>query len=542
MDFQHLGSIEITGIQFKDTVASTVPFFQTTNATPNIHDNVWAGNSSVSGLTCYQDAIVCGGSGPSSGAGDNAFFQGYEGNIYRNFFHNIRRAVLLNPAANSTQVENNTVSASCGSGLYLGACIEIAGSFSEGLGVSGCKISGNCIETSYYPFAIKGAYFVGNEISGNGFWDPTAATIAYIYLDVNSTDNVIIDAFSANDALPTPSVPLLYDLSSNHTTVISPTGDSLTDVRGNSVLTTAVYVNSNAIGPLAYDKYGHAAGWQTQIYTGTYIAMQPYMVAANLVSDAAVTSGSSIITSATAAWTSAVINSPVYVGAALMGNTARVVWAFTPSTAWAWQPSYAYSTGDVARPTSANGHLYQASTGGTTSSSQPTWPTGGGTVTDGGVTWQDLSSATAVLTSHTSSTTASSQNCNWWNPAGAVQSGPLFTQNHIISQGNAPTVAVQAAAGSAASGTITGHDMAMKLSLTTGTSSVSSGELAIITYNITWGGGTPHVSLTPTNSAAAAMVNTAQTYLVASGSTIQLWANNTPGTAVTATFDINTMG
>lgn len=41
-------------------------------------------------------------------------------------------------------------------------------------------------------------------------------------------------------------------------------------------------------------------------------------------------------------------------------------------------------------------HLYQATVAGTTGSVEPTWPTTGGTVVDGGVTWQDLGVFAAV--------------------------------------------------------------------------------------------------------------------------------------------------
>ncbi len=57
----------------------------------------------------------------------------------------------------------------------------------------------------------------------------------------------------------------------------------------------------------------------------------------------------------------------------------------------AWSGSTAYGLGDVVVPTSPNGHSYRVVTAGTSSGSEPTWPTGGGSVTDGGVTWQDYS-------------------------------------------------------------------------------------------------------------------------------------------------------
>ena len=59
MDFQHSGSIEIEHIQFDDTVGSAVPFFQTTNAEPNLHDLTF--HTSVADASQFQDAIYMGG-------------------------------------------------------------------------------------------------------------------------------------------------------------------------------------------------------------------------------------------------------------------------------------------------------------------------------------------------------------------------------------------------------------------------------------------------------------------------------------------------
>lgn len=62
----------------------------------------------------------------------------------------------------------------------------------------------------------------------------------------------------------------------------------------------------------------------------------------------------------------------------------------TVANSWTqqWTLSTAYTLNQIVRPTSGNGFIYQAVVAGTSSGTQPTWPTTIGlTVTDGGVTW-----------------------------------------------------------------------------------------------------------------------------------------------------------
>ncbi len=62
---------------------------------------------------------------------------------------------------------------------------------------------------------------------------------------------------------------------------------------------------------------------------------------------------------------------------------------FSPSYS-AWSSSTSYSEGDIVIPSTRNGHRYRATNGGTSASSEPTWPTAfGDTVVDNNITWEE---------------------------------------------------------------------------------------------------------------------------------------------------------
>lgn len=62
----------------------------------------------------------------------------------------------------------------------------------------------------------------------------------------------------------------------------------------------------------------------------------------------------------------------------------------------AWVTLIAYALGAWARKVTTNGHVYQVTVAGTSGASEPIWPTDGGTVVDGTVTWKDMGLFAAV--------------------------------------------------------------------------------------------------------------------------------------------------
>ena len=61
-----------------------------------------------------------------------------------------------------------------------------------------------------------------------------------------------------------------------------------------------------------------------------------------------------------------------------------------------WRPNEQYTTNEFVRPPKATGYSYQATTGGTSSATQPKWPITG-TVADGSVIWTTNAASTNGL-------------------------------------------------------------------------------------------------------------------------------------------------
>lgn len=78
----------------------------------------------------------------------------------------------------------------------------------------------------------------------------------------------------------------------------------------------------------------------------------------------------------------------------------------------------AYTVGQIVRPATGNGYLYQCSTAGTTGSTIPTYPSGvGQTVTDGTVTWTCVGRGIMVL---------SGGNAQWTSATITARYGVLY--------------------------------------------------------------------------------------------------------------------
>ena len=153
------------------------------------------------------------------------------------------------------------------------------------------------------------------------------------------------------------------------------------------------------------------------------------------------------------------------------------LWAPTPLTnplgtiarvninVWSWHASQYYSLGSLVAPSSPNGHGYRCIVAGTSGATEPTWPPNGGTVVDGGVTWQDAGAQSllpdSIFRSHDDLIfTLPEQNESTTPPPAGSRPTFLGTQSFSFSGGaGTPPFAVgntiTATAGSGASGVIT---------------------------------------------------------------------------------------
>jgi hypothetical protein len=99
---------------------------------------------------------------------------------------------------------------------------------------------------------------------------------------------------------------------------------------------------------------------------------------------------SSYIYSAAHDYKNDITNEVTGTGYTAAGVTVTCTAPYTAANSWGVSRanSTAYVVGQVVRPATGNGFVYQALTAGTSGGSIPTYPTTiGGTVTDGGVTW-----------------------------------------------------------------------------------------------------------------------------------------------------------
>jgi hypothetical protein len=192
IDTRGSGYLEISGISFKDTGSDSVPFIHSTNTTLHVHDCSFT--SSQTGTANVQDAIVLGGNNPAHvyTADSDAVFSGYGTTIERNFFAQIRHAVVGNTYVNGVQVVNNTVGQGSGSSTAGDAPFIFIGHGAGSSANAGDVVFGNLIEMTGYYYGVRLDQYDENfTMWGNNAYDGGSNSTATYYLGTGSTTQIM---------------------------------------------------------------------------------------------------------------------------------------------------------------------------------------------------------------------------------------------------------------------------------------------------------------------------------------------------------------
>lgn len=147
---------------------------------------------------------------------------------------------------------------------------------------------------------------------------------------------------------------------------------------------------------------------------------------------AMLTTSSNTIDKGTDDYVNDVTNEVVGTGYTAGGATVTGSVSVVPANSWAVARanSTAYALGDVVRPATGNGFLYQAIAAGTSGGSIPTYPTTlGATVTDGTVTWLCLGTGAVVFDTTNPSwanSTITARQIHFYRDTGTSTTSPLI--------------------------------------------------------------------------------------------------------------------
>lgn len=304
IDTRGAGSLEIDHIVLRSGGTDDYPFLRTSNTTCFLHHNMVVGNAAHIRAAAVQDVFVFGGtSNVTIGDGPDAPFQGYGGKVHDNYFAKIRRGFLGQNYCNSISVENNTFSTTCGSST--GGAIEFHGSAIAGYTV-GNLTRGNTIECTNYKYAIA-AYWAANCTFGpDGYWDGANNYTAGVFIDPSANFNTVIGGYF------TASQPLCLD--PGNTTDVITSAQSVASIHNQPEIFNNAMLGVAAGGLIvvSMELTGNQAGIQVDPGNFPYPEAQMGSAPCIYVTDAVTTSGSAVITSATAAWTAQDLGMPIY--------------------------------------------------------------------------------------------------------------------------------------------------------------------------------------------------------------------------------------
>jgi len=306
IDTRGLGMLEIDHLTMKDNGGDAKPFIQTTNTTLLVHHCEFHGDPAKSGLTCDQDAIILGGTSLTLDGSSNAAFQGYGTVIKDNYFSRIRRAVFGRTFANGVVVRDNTIWTTCGSNLSAGAAIEFVGL--SGNTCSGNVIVDNLIEYYGYPYGVKLDYAIETSLRNNFYDGRVGITLAAYRFEDNGVYNRVEAGFHF-DTIPfvseSPGAAGSNAFLNGHQ---SQRSDWPQPWR---YLNTVEFAGQSGVGPLVLDNGGGASRFRTVTASNGVTKAVVCVIPPTQVTDAVTTTGSPTVTSASNAFSGAVVGQAI---------------------------------------------------------------------------------------------------------------------------------------------------------------------------------------------------------------------------------------
>lgn len=149
------GLLEIDHLILLSGGSDDYQFIQTTNTTVQIHHNCIIGNLANDGQTCVQNFCRLGGdgSGANQSLDPQAFFQGYGSKLNDNMYNNIQFAHIYGSQCNGVEVQNETISQTCGSADVHGAPFTFESG--PGGGQFAVTIRAGTVEITNYKHVVK---------------------------------------------------------------------------------------------------------------------------------------------------------------------------------------------------------------------------------------------------------------------------------------------------------------------------------------------------------------------------------------------------
>ena len=303
IDTRGAGTLEIDHINIVSGGSDDFPILQTTNTAVQVHHNFVSGNPGKVGAGCKQDAFILGGTSNTVGDGSDAPFQGYGSHVHTNFFDHIRRGFVGRTYCNSVVFTTNTISTTCGNdgtgAGNLGGAYELHGGSSANLCIGNTERD-NTIEVVNYKYAVALDNADNNTIGPSGYWDASTGYDSAVYCTSTAEFNTITDGYH------TSTFPF-----------VSGPGKLTNTIHTASQSRLSFHPQPNVFrrGPIAVGQSGTGftnmspAGDAARVLTvaglagnPSYPAVELQTAAAKSVADVVTTSGSTVITSATAAW------------------------------------------------------------------------------------------------------------------------------------------------------------------------------------------------------------------------------------------------